>query len=67
VITLEERSSNIVVNIINQYQSTAGEVEVQTMLNIPPELEAGDYTLHFVLMAGEVYCGELPCTIHVIK
>jgi hypothetical protein len=36
-------------------------------IEISPQVNPGDYTLHFVVEANGQNCGELPCIIHVIE
>lgn len=44
-----------------------GDVRIFIMLDITPEAKIGDYSLIFALEANGLFCGELPCTIHVIE
>jgi hypothetical protein len=44
-----------------------GDKGIYLMIEIPPQVKPGEYTLHFVVEANGQNCGELPCVIHVIE
>jgi hypothetical protein len=70
-VRLVENSSGIQVRDVGRIASGisagTGDVQINLMLTIPPELNPGDYILHFIATANGFVCGELPCTIHVIE
>jgi len=41
--------------------------EIILTVEIPPEVEPGDYDVAFILFINEKYQGTLPCTIHVVS
>jgi hypothetical protein len=49
------------------YGCPYGDKQINLMIEIPADVEPGDYTLNFIVEANRRYCGELPCVIHVIE
>lgn len=47
--------------------SVVGRYSIVLMIVIPPQVWPGDYKMGFLVFVDDKYCGELPCTIHVIK
>jgi hypothetical protein len=44
-----------------------GDYQIYLMIEISPQVEPRDYTLHFIVEANGQNCGELPCVIHVLE
>jgi hypothetical protein len=49
------------------YSTPFGDKQIDLRLEIPSRLKPGDYTLNFALLANGLYCGKLPCVIHVVE
>ncbi|MHB8085882.1 MAG: hypothetical protein ACYDHZ_08650 [Dehalococcoidia bacterium] len=37
------------------------------LIDISPRVKIGDYKLDFIVLMDGIYCGTIPCTIHVIE
>jgi hypothetical protein len=49
------------------HSDRVGDKQLNIMIEIPEDVEPGDYTLTFIVEAKGRYCGELPCVIHVVE
>jgi hypothetical protein len=67
-IFLAELSPDIQVNrIVTRTGPPFYITQIGLLIEIPEDVEPGNYTLTFIVEANGRYCGELPCVIHVIE
>jgi hypothetical protein len=66
VLRLAAESDNMDVTQVKQ-SVELNDIKTAIMIEIPPQVEPGDYQLDFLMYANGKYCAELPCIVRVIE
>lgn len=71
-IKLVEKPGDILVKNVGEAEDGSlgggtGDEEIRLLIEIPANVQPGDYTINFIVEANGRYCDKLPCVIHVVE